>query len=133
VTADGLVVTANPTSKEDTPTLMVGGLDPAQNFRPDTTVQAHHGTVSPDGRLLAYLDGGPALRIRDLDSGADQGVPLPEDASVGTLIWESDVAVLVEVLDPSTDTAATWVRCSADGGGCEIGASLNGDYRLPRH
>jgi hypothetical protein len=124
----GVVLTVEPSSKSAGTTQVLGRIDSTATFRELARLQSPQATVSWDGASIAYLDMGRLL-VRDIDSGRERTMLLPNDARVDGILWEDDTALLVQVTGSDRDA---WVRCSAETGACELAARLRRPYDVPR-
>lgn len=124
----GLVLTVEPSSKSAGTTQVLGRIDSAATFRELTRVQSPQSAVSWDGASIAYLDMG-RFKVRDIDSGRERTMLLPNDARVVDILWEDGTSLLVQVTGSDRDA---WVRCSAETGECELAATLRRPYDVPR-
>ena len=126
-TADGVVVTLDPRSKEDSPVALVGKVNGDGWFVEQVRVDGVASTVSWDGSRFAYLVGGESLRVRDLATGDERVMKLPTATYVTDLIWETSKTLLV-VVESADKGPDAWVRCYSDTGACELAVVLRGSY-----
>lgn len=128
VTTWGVVLTVEPNSKSAAPTQVLGRIDSIATFREFARVEGLEGTVSWGGASIAYADAG-RLKVRNIDSGHERTMLLPNDARVVGILWEDDTSLLVQVTDSDRDA---WVRCHTETGACELAARLPRPFDVPR-
>jgi hypothetical protein len=98
-----------------------GQIDETGHFMPLGQIHSAEGAWSPGGDVVAHKVSDDQAVAHPIN-GLATLLHTPPGMEIGDIRWESDVSLLIVVTDD--DGRATWIRCMAGTGECEIPVDL---------